>query len=110
MALRNRSSISCLRSGALLVVVMAIVLVLTTSTAEAACSSTNDLLNNCMSYIVGQNPSAPPYSSTCCRLLRSNGASCICSKIPKNAGSLVSKAAIKNLRSSCKLSYTCPGF
>ncbi|KAH7291875.1 hypothetical protein KP509_29G039500 [Ceratopteris richardii] len=76
---------------------------------ESGCPSSTQLANACSQYVIGKNPPPPPSSGGCCSLLRSGGASCLCSNIPPSARSLVSKKAIDNIRSSCKLNFRCPG-
>ncbi|KAH7295735.1 hypothetical protein KP509_27G063200 [Ceratopteris richardii] len=111
MATTGRYSVRCPERGIQGVMLLIVVVILLSSTTiEAACSSERDLINACISYAVGNKLPAPPYSSACCILLRLNGASCICSKLPANAASPAAKAAVRSVRSSCKLSYNCPGF
>ncbi|KAH6558671.1 hypothetical protein KP509_1Z051100 [Ceratopteris richardii] len=102
-------SLGCPERALFVLTLFMVGMVLTCTKVDAACSSNSDLINACLSYVVGSNPPAPPYSSTCCSLLRSNGASCICSKLPSNAASLVAASTVNNIRSSCQLSYNCPG-
>ncbi|KAH6555982.1 hypothetical protein KP509_1Z212700 [Ceratopteris richardii] len=74
----------------------------------SGCPSMSQLAGACGQYVIGKSPPKPPSKGGCCNMLRSNSASCLCESIPKNAGSLVSKNAIDNIRSSCDLKISCP--
>ncbi|KAH7429536.1 hypothetical protein KP509_09G054700 [Ceratopteris richardii] len=74
------------------------------------CPSQGQLADACAQYVVGDNPPVPPPSGACCNLLSGSDASCICDAIPSHARSFVNPQGLKNIRSSCRISFNCPGF
>ncbi|KAH6558398.1 hypothetical protein KP509_09G063800 [Ceratopteris richardii] len=91
-------------------VVMLMMVITIPSDVDAACPSPQILFAACGQYVLGSNPPPPPYAGKCCNILRSSSASCICSSIPAYARSSISAKAVSNVRSSCRVSGSCPGF
>lgn len=78
--------------------------------ASSSCPSTGQLASACAQYVIGRNPPVPGYNGGCCLMLRSAPPSCLCKSIPSNAGSVISKNAIANVRKGCRISdINCPG-
>ncbi|KAH7429538.1 hypothetical protein KP509_09G054900 [Ceratopteris richardii] len=86
------------------------VMILAMAGVDGACPSQGQLASACAQYVLGNNPPPPPPFGGCCRLLKASGRSCLCSAIPSNARNLVNPQSLKNIRSSCRITFNSPGF